>query len=77
MHLTTKFPSDQNGYNWISDQTKLMRNFRGFKAVGAYVAGVAWQDGAGSTFTFVLGAGCALLSMVLALSLPKKIQPAG
>lgn len=51
--------------------------YGGGGAVGAYVAGVAWQDGAGSTFSFVLGAGCALLAMVLALSLPKKIQPAG
>lgn len=47
--------------------------YGGGGAVGAYVAGIAWQDGAGSTFTFVLGAGCALLSMALALSLPKKI----
>jgi PPP family 3-phenylpropionic acid transporter len=47
--------------------------YGGGGAVGAYVAGIAWQDGAGSTFTFVLGAGCALLSMGLALSLPKKI----
>jgi PPP family 3-phenylpropionic acid transporter len=51
--------------------------YGGGGAVGAYVAGVAWQDGAGSTFSFVLGAGCALLAMILALSLPKKIQPAG
>jgi PPP family 3-phenylpropionic acid transporter len=47
--------------------------YGGGGAVGAYVAGIAWQDGAGSTFSFVLGAGCALLSMALALSLPKKI----
>lgn len=47
--------------------------YGGGGAVGAYVAGIAWQDGAGSTFSFVLGAGCAFLSMLLALSLPQKI----
>jgi len=50
--------------------------YGGGGAVGAYFAGVAWQDGAGATFTFVMGAGCAVISMILALSLPKNIQPA-
>lgn len=49
--------------------------YGGGGALGAYAAGIAWQDGAGSAFTFVLGALCALLSMLLALALPKNIQP--
>jgi len=49
--------------------------YGGGGALGAYVAGIAWQDGAAASFTFVLGSLCALLSMVLALSLPKVITP--
>jgi PPP family 3-phenylpropionic acid transporter len=50
--------------------------YGGGGALGAYIAGLSWQDGAGSTFSFVLGATFALLSALLALSLPKQIQPA-
>ncbi len=50
--------------------------YGGGGALGAYIAGLSWQDGAGSTFSFVLGAAFALLSALLALSLPKQIQPA-
>lgn len=49
--------------------------YGGGGALGAYGAGLAWQDGSGASFTFVLGSLCALLSMLLALTLPKIIQP--
>ena len=51
--------------------------YGGGGAVGAYLAGVAWQDGAGATFSFVLAAACALLATVLALTLPKTIRSVG
>lgn len=49
--------------------------YGGGGALGAYLAGLSWQDGAGSTLSFVLAAGCALLSALLALWLPKQIKP--
>lgn len=49
--------------------------FGGGGAVGAYAAGILWQDGLGATQTFVVAAATALLAMVLALCLPAQVHP--
>ncbi|WP_333608671.1 MFS transporter [Arsukibacterium sp.] len=47
--------------------------FGGGGAIGAYLSGLSWQNGAGAANTFVLAAGFALLATLLVLALPKKI----
>ncbi|WP_213994776.1 MFS transporter [Arsukibacterium sp.] len=47
--------------------------FGGGGAIGAYLAGFSWQNGAGATQTFILAAGFALLACLLVLTLPKTI----
>ena len=47
--------------------------FGGGGAIGAYLAGFSWQNGAGATQTFIFAAGFALLACLLVLTLPKKI----
>ena len=41
-------------------------------AIGAYVAGVVWQDGAGATLSFELAGGAAIIATVLSLFIIKK-----
>ncbi|MDX3775229.1 MFS transporter [Chromatiaceae bacterium AAb-1] len=48
--------------------------FGGGGAVGAYVAGVVWQDGAGATTAFELAATMAFAAMLLALTLPARVS---
>ncbi len=47
--------------------------FGGGGAIGAYLAGFSWQNGAGAASTFVFAAGFALLACLLVLTLPKTI----
>lgn len=47
--------------------------FGGGGAIGAYLAGLSWQNGSGAVQTFVFAAGFALLACLLVLMLPKKI----
>ncbi|MBV2127656.1 MFS transporter [Arsukibacterium indicum] len=47
--------------------------FGGGGAIGAYLAGLSWQNGAGAAQTFILAAGFAWLSCLLVLTLPKNI----
>lgn len=49
--------------------------YGGGGALGAYIAGVTWQDGLGATTSFVLAAGFAGIAMLTALALPKQVQP--
>lgn len=46
--------------------------FGGGGAIGAYLAGILWQNGAGAGQTFVVAAVFAFLAMCLALTLPPK-----
>lgn len=48
--------------------------FGGGGAVGAYVAGIVWQNGAGATTAFELAAAMAFLAMLLALTLPARVS---
>ncbi|MEE2022952.1 MFS transporter [Alkalimonas mucilaginosa] len=48
--------------------------FGGGGAVGAYAAGILWQDGAGATHTFVVAAATAGVAMVCALCLPAQVH---
>ncbi|CAM3877254.1 MFS transporter [Rheinheimera salexigens] len=50
--------------------------YGGGGAIGAYVSGLLWQDGAGASFTFLAAAGLALVATMLAISLPKVIPNA-
>ena len=47
--------------------------YGGGGAVGAYISGLSWQNGAGASQTYVLAAGAALLAMLLAISLPRQM----
>lgn len=47
--------------------------FGGGGAIGAYLAGLSWQNGSGAAQTFIFAAGFALLACLLVLTLPKKI----
>jgi PPP family 3-phenylpropionic acid transporter len=47
--------------------------FGGGGAIGAYLAGLSWQNGSGAVNTFLFAAGFALLACLLILTLPKKI----
>ncbi|MEE2000475.1 MFS transporter [Alkalimonas sp. MEB108] len=48
--------------------------FGGGGAVGAYAAGILWQDGAGATQTFVIAAITAGVAMLCALCLPAQVH---
>lgn len=50
--------------------------YGGGGAIGAYMSGLLWQDGAGSSFTFLAAAGLALVATILAVTLPKVIPNA-
>ncbi|MCC5826513.1 MFS transporter [Alkalimonas sp.] len=50
--------------------------FGGGGAVGAYAAGILWQDGVGSTQTFVIAAATAGVAMLFALCLPAQVHAA-
>ena len=47
--------------------------FGGGGAIGAYFAGLSWQNGSGATATFMFAALFALLACLLVLTLPRKI----
>lgn len=49
--------------------------FGGGAALGAWVSGMTWQDGAGASFTYSLAAGAALLGMVFAFGIARDKQP--
>lgn len=49
--------------------------YGGGGAVGAYLAGISWQNGQGGVQTFVLAGVVALLAALLAWSLPPSIEP--
>ena len=51
--------------------------YGGGGAFGAYLCGWTWQDGAGSTLSFLLAASAALIAACLTASLPKHIQRFG
>lgn len=50
--------------------------YGGGGALGAYIAGQCWQDGAGASATYTLAALAALLAMLLATRLPKQMPRA-
>lgn len=47
----------------------------GGAAIGAWVSGITWQDGAGASFTYSLAAIAALIGMVCALGIARDKQP--
>jgi len=51
--------------------------YGGGGALGAYIAGWTWQDGAGSQLSFGWAAGACLLAFLLVLGLPRVIRPLG
>ena len=51
--------------------------YGGGGAVGAYLAGWTWQDGAGSQLSFGWAAGACLVAFGLVLALPRQIRPLG
>lgn len=51
--------------------------YGGGGALGAYIAGWTWQDGAGSQLSFSWAAGACLIAVVLVLGLPRVIRPIG
>lgn len=50
--------------------------YGGGGALGAYIAGISWQNGAGASHTYVLAAVAAFLAMLLAVSLPRQMPRA-
>lgn len=50
--------------------------YGGGGALGAYIAGISWQNGAGASQTYVLAAVAAFLAMVLAVCLPRQMPRA-
>jgi len=50
--------------------------YGGGGALGAYIAGISWQNGAGASQTYVLAAVAALLAMLLAVCLPRQMPRA-
>lgn len=50
--------------------------YGGGGAIGAYIAGISWRDGAGASATFTLAALAAAIAMLLALSLPRTMPRA-
>ncbi len=50
--------------------------YGGGGALGAYITGISWQNGAGAQHTFVLAAVAALFAAVLAIMLPKQMPRA-
>lgn len=51
--------------------------YGGGGALGAYIAGWTWQDGAGSQLSFSWAAGACLIAVLLVLGLPRVIRPVG
>jgi PPP family 3-phenylpropionic acid transporter len=51
--------------------------YGGGGALGAYVCGWTWQDGAGSTLSFMLAGAAALTAALLTATLPKQINSFG
>lgn len=51
--------------------------YGGGGAVGAYICGWTWQDGAGSTLSFLLAGGAAFAAAMLTWTLPKHIAAFG
>lgn len=50
--------------------------YGGGGALGAYIAGISWQNGAGASQTYVLAAVAAFLAMLLAVCLPRQMPRA-